>query len=1632
MVHAQNELQNVTYSILPEWARYNVTSFYNYLYEFDIDPVSHIPPHEVLQTLEFTLEWIEQQLPKSHRHLCEFLLAFFNFNREQNSHATFHVRPKGMCCNLDYDFNMELATMPVDFGNATFQCKACGAYLFEAETKIGKKGSQGAYSFCCNNGTLSTIMVPDHSTLPDNVKRLFRCSNNGPLNAFEKQLSNHFLTYINSFNNSISFATTFSTTEKATTITHPQRLKLNKTRGAYIAVNEGEITTTTGPPIHSDTKTKARYASVYFTPGIDEVEYRLDQLQHVHQSNNRKKNFTKVILDRLINTIKTSNPLYNCYKLMVDKHNETQTHYKVTFPSALTNDKYFPNPSDMASQFVSVLRPMQEHDQDHQATLKPIVITTNDNQLHTIPQQHQLYEPFTFLTLHLHSIQPTYHTGLRDTTGKKVSIASYYHYLLFTRDAPGAPMRHDLRFYTENLFHKYLLNAFLRIDDYRIQFHKHNMFLSVKGLDTVNNIRNELQRNKRPNEFGKRVIASNFQSSRSRYRKLTSAAMSLVSQIKACSLFITLTLNQTWPSIINNLKPNQSPSSRPDICSRVFKMYADFLFQYIKTEKPFGEIIAVVANHEYQTRGNPHQHASFFLKNDMTISLIDSTLSCELPCRHLQPRLWSLVTRFMIHPKHNTKNRLCLKQDNSCRFGFPQPFRSTTTYDPNVGFQLRRRDNGRTFERDGFRYSNADVVMYSPHLLLLLESHLNVQHCSSSTHVAYSLKYSLKCFRNDDEGGDTVFANVSNELTQTNEASQYHKYRFVTSPEASYRLIKNNKHTIIWPYCKQLNIHLEDNQSMTFNCNSKRIKLSSKATTSELTAYFKLVQKETKHPLPAQSLLGHPPATQLTFTEVAKHYTFNTQSKTWIRRKTYHHRRITYIRHIDVKQTELYHLRLILLSQPVMSFQHARTHQGHVYPTYVEAAKAKGLVDTHDTVLQMLQEASLYVSPQQLRVMFITLLTNSFSTFSVSELWPQVSTILAQDYAYQRCTNDRFRSQSDTTTSTPASFQQYLTTTNDDINNCLIHLQTLLKEHGKTLADYNLPIPVEPLQTETMTDSRFNAWLTENYNSAPILHDELDSLVSSLNDEQFEIFHEITTYCLDTNNLSRNDQHHYPDFAKNDNHHVRHIQGTPGMGKSYLINCIVHYLINQGQTVLCSSPSGIAATLLYCGSTMHSLFEIPLQINDTTTLNIGRQSFKYKLLQCTGLIVIDEISMSSCTVLSCLNRGLQALFNTDTVMASIPTLIVGDCTQIPPVIPRSSTAEVIAESFLFWDQWNYTKRKVYQLTTNVRLRNDSYSYSDFLCKLCWNKLPKFPSTGFGTNTIKIPWYITLQSKLQLPLSTPLAIQDLITWTFTPNNDQHPRANSSIDSTTIITPLNSDIHVINDLVLRQLAPQHSMTARIVSRHEQQPNQYGFVTYFATTVIHDQLPAHITRTTIEELRYQGMPLHQLNIAVGSPILLLRNIDKKRGLCNGTRLRVTKLLTNSIIAVILNGNKANIGTTVAIPRIDFQSKKNDTSLNVSFVRRQFPVTLAYAISINKSQGQTIERVGIYLPQPVFTHGMLTVAMSRVTNPDNLAVLIPHNNLIHGYTDAAPGKHDAGIYTPHIVYEPLLDFERNSSQDS
>ena len=186
------------------------------------------------------------------------------------------------------------------------------------------------------------------------------------------------------------------------------------------------------------------------------------------------------------------------------------------------------------------------------------------------------------------------------------------------------------------------------------------------------------------------------------------------------------------------------------------------------------------------------------------------------------------------------------------------------------------------------------------------------------------------------------------------------------------------------------------------------------------------------------------------------------------------------------------------------------------------------------------------------------------------------------------------------------------------------------------------------------------------------------------------------------------------------------------------------------------------------------------------------------------------------------------------------------------------------------------------------------------------------------------------------------------------------------SRAILTPLNQNVHVLNESILKDRVPGqlYEFEANDI---ELDPNN---------NPIEDVPPEVLAR-----LEYAGLPLHTLKLKVGAIMMCLRNLNTR--LKNGTKLEVQQIGNHYINVKILSGSGINQIET--IPRISLtQTLQNETC---TLRRRQFPLALAYAMTADKSQGQGLTHVGLYLCTEFFAHGQLYTAMSRAQDPTKFA---------------------------------------------
>lgn len=223
----------------------------------------------------------------------------------------------------------------------------------------------------------------------------------------------------------------------------------------------------------------------------------------------------------------------------------------------------------------------------------------------------------------------------------------------------------------------------------------------------------------------------------------------------------------------------------------------------------------------------------------------------------------------------------------------------------------------------------------------------------------------------------------------------------------------------------------------------------------------------------------------------------------------------------------------------------------------------------------------------------------------------------------------------------------------------------------------------------------------------------------------------------------------------------------------------------------------------------------------------------------------------------------------------------------------------------------------------------------------------------------------------LCLDSDVDLSGLIQWTF-PNLASNYDDLSWMTGRAILAPHNATVDEINNTVSNLIPGRASECV-------------------SADAIIDDNTMHVPMEYLNSLQVPGIPAHQLYLKPGMPLILLRTLNTKDGLCNGTRLVLQRLINNHLLEVKV----VNTNHVAFIPRITL--RPNDDTFPFTWERRQFPVSPAFAMTINKAQGQTLSRVGIYLSSPVFTHGQLYVAASRVSDPKNIAFCIkssPNSN--------------------------------------
>ncbi|CAN0898466.1 ATP-dependent DNA helicase PIF1 [Linum grandiflorum] len=661
-------------------------------------------------------------------------------------------------------------------------------------------------------------------------------------------------------------------------------------------------------------------------------------------------------------------------------------------------------------------------------------------------------------------------------------------------------------------------------------------------------------------------------------------------------------------------------------------------------------------------------------------------------------------------------------------------------------------------------------------------------------------------------------------------------------------------------------------------------------------------------------------------------------------------------------RTDVFYLRLLLTKIPgPLSFGDLRTVNGVLCRDYQEACQMLGLLANDDEWNAVMAEVSQWGMPPLIRSTYVSLL-----------LFCQVASPIVLFNQWWPSMSDDFRHQLEQLSENP-----HPNPIPDTLRNkVLTALQTLLHNYSTTLSNFGLPSPTNLSTTNLAND---------------LIAQEL----------AYDCTRENTTYNLCRASLNEHQQKAHDavmESLDNNSGKLFFLYGHGGTGKTYLYNCILSKVRSQRKIALVVASSGIAATLLPGGVTAHSRFKIPIEVDHSSTCMIKKGTALAQLIQETTLIVWDEAPMVHRLSFEAVDRTICDIMNKPTTgpdykpFGGKTVLLGGDFRQTLPVVPDGGREDNINASLTRSYLWSYctllelhTNMRIHQSNANKATIFSGLSFPDWVLAIGDARLPRQqPENNMPSDWITIP-----ECFIVPPSANPIgALVDRVYPSL--SNAYHDI--SYIRSRAIVTPTNLTAATINDYILDKLPGRAKIYLSSDSLTTPGPNQF-------------QLDMQYPTEFLNGLSFNGMPEHQLKFKPYCIVMLLRNLNPSAGLCNGTRILLTHLASHVVRGLIVGGSFD--GTVAVIPRIILD--KADANWPFTLRRRQFPLKICYAMTINKSQGQTLDQVGLYLPSPVFSHGQLYVAISRVRSATGIHIVIEN--------DAST---DPNI-TRNIVYEEI-----------
>src|SRR5947209_14668970 len=276
------------------------------------------------------------------------------------------------------------------------------------------------------------------------------------------------------------------------------------------------------------------------------------------------------------------------------------------------------------------------------------------------------------------------------------------------------------------------------------------------------------------------------------------------------------------------------------------------------------------------------------------------------------------------------------------------------------------------------------------------------------------------------------------------------------------------------------------------------------------------------------------------------------------------------------------------------------------------------------------------------------------------------------------------------------------------------------------------------------------------------------------------------------------------------------------------------------------------------------------------------------------------------------DRTLQDVRNSPQLFGGLPMIFSGDFAQILPVVKHGSRAEIVASCLqrsAIWPQLT-----VLHLRQNMRV-------------LSGDENARFATWSRTLATAETNGPVTILDSL----TTFWALNPFLDHIFPDSIFQSAITDlSTLNGRAILCVRNDGVAAINQKLLDRFP------GTVTELHASDSIEIEDSTH------QDQPPAEV----LQSFEPASLPPSCLRLKYGVPVMLLRNLFPSEGLCNGTRLVITRILSRILEARILSGEHA--GVLRMIPKIKLQSTASE--LPFILTRFQFPIRLSFAVTVNK----------------------------------------------------------------------------------